>query len=179
MYKNILVAVDGSPTANVAVQEATKLAGAGVEITLFSALEDPTWNIPIEYSVAYDIEQMRESLVQSGRNLLEQAQKQLAAQGVTVKTELKDLTWQPGKSIPSAILEVAHDLGADLIVIGTHGRRGFNRLLMGSVAEQVVRLSTLPVLLVRGSDKVAEKTAEKAKVEEPYSDFPEEELMGS
>jgi nucleotide-binding universal stress UspA family protein len=174
MYKNILVAVDGSETATLAMQEAARLNGPGVSTTLVMVLEDPAWNIPVEYSVAYDVEQMRAALLQGGKSLLEHARQQMASLGVEARVDLKDLTWQPGKSIPLALLEEATSMGADLIVIGTHGRRGFNRLFMGSVAEQVVRLATLPVLLVRAQPKPVDPEASK-----PYSDFPAEELMGS
>ena len=52
--------------------------------------------------------------------------------------------------IAEQLIKEANDWGADLIIIGTHERRGFNHLLMGSVAESVIRIAQSPVLLVRG-----------------------------
>jgi len=72
-----------------------------------------------------------------------------AQPGVTVETHLLDLT-QQGGAIPDAIEHEAETWPADLIVIGSHGRSGVKRLLLGSVAEHLLRLSTRPVLLVRG-----------------------------
>ena len=72
-----------------------------------------------------------------------------------------------GFPIADLIVEYAQRWKADVIVLGTHGRRGFSHLLMGSDAESVVRSSTIPVLLVRSSDapaagsKVAAKAAAK------------------
>ncbi len=56
-----------------------------------------------------------------------------------------------GRRVPGAIVEEARRWGADLIVVGTHGRRGLDRLLLGSVAEGVARMSPVSVLLVRGA----------------------------
>lgn len=57
--------------------------------------------------------------------------------------------WEGGKDIARALLKHARDIHADLIIMGTHGRRGLRHALMGSVAEYVMRESHLPVLVVR------------------------------
>mgnify|MGYP002392576450 CR=1 FL=1 len=72
-----------------------------------------------------------------------------AAAGVAVETSLitiEDLD----ERIPEAIADDAEAWSADLIVIGTHGRRGLSRLFLGSIAEGVIRVATKPVLLIRG-----------------------------
>ena len=61
------------------------------------------------------------------------------------------LSITPSQRICDAINEEAKSWPADLIVIGTHGRHGFNHLLLGSVAEGVIRLAAKPVLVIRGS----------------------------
>ena len=67
--------------------------------------------------------------------------------GITAKGELRDVA---AGHVAKAIVETASDRGIDLIVMGSHGRRGFARMFMGSVAEGVLRASSVPVLVVRG-----------------------------
>jgi nucleotide-binding universal stress UspA family protein len=69
--------------------------------------------------------------------------------GIKAETKLIEAT-PPGARIASMIAAEAKAWPADMIVIGTHGRRGVDHLLMGSVAEGVVRISPVPVLLIRG-----------------------------
>jgi nucleotide-binding universal stress UspA family protein len=151
MYRHILVAVDGSHTAEQALREACSLAGTGVSITALCVVENPVWTLSIE-SGAYDAGLMREALLDGGKAVLEKSRQQAAEQGVTIATRLLDLTLQLGGTIADAILQAARNEGADLLVIGTHGRRGVRRLLMGSVAEALLRQSPLPVLLVRSAE---------------------------
>ena len=100
----------------------------------------------VEMSSAIDYDKFREGLNQFGRQLLAKAGEQAKAQGVTAETSLHDLR---GGRVADAIVEEARQSRCDLIVIGTHGRRGVSRALMGSDAESVVRSSPVPVLLVR------------------------------
>jgi len=57
-----------------------------------------------------------------------------------------------GQRLGHSVADVAGDWGADLVVVGSHGRRGLGRLLLGSGAEQILRTSPVPVLLIRGFD---------------------------
>ncbi|MGH8491516.1 MAG: universal stress protein [Moraxellaceae bacterium] len=150
MYQHILVAVDGSPTSNLALLEAAKLASAGATLRLVTAVEDPSWAMPLEPG-AYDQDLLHSSLLKGAKDILERAKTLLKHKGIDARTHLLDLAELPGTSIPSALLAEAQSWPADVIVIGTHGRRGINRLLMGSVAETLIRSSNTPVLLVRAA----------------------------
>lgn len=162
MYKNILIAVDGSPTSNLALLEAVKLAPADASVRVITVVENPAWSIPLDVGVMYDVEFMHTSLVKAAKEILERAKTLLQHKGINAKTHLIDLTETGSNNIPSAIMKEAEEWPADVVVIGTHGRRGFNRVLMGSVAEHVIRAATKPVLLVRApgtADDDDEKTA--------------------
>ena len=72
------------------------------------------------------------------------------AAGVAAQTKLLDA---PGKRLGDSVAEAARAWEADLIVVGTHGRRGIGRVLLGSGAEQIIRLSPVPVLVIRADEK--------------------------
>lgn len=95
-----------------------------------------------------ELENFRESLRQYTRGILDDAKALAMSLGLEVETQMRDLE---GGRVADAIVEEAKNAGCDLIVIGTHGRRGFNLLLLGSDAERVLRQSPIPVLLVRMS----------------------------
>lgn len=152
MYQRILLAVDGSPTSDLALREAARIAASGAIVRVLNVVENPLLSFPAVYGVAYDLEIVANAAREGGREVLAAAEAELARRvqpGVTVETHLLDLT-QQGGAIPGAIEHEADTWPADLIVIGSHGRSGVKRLLLGSVAEHLLRLSTRPVLLVRG-----------------------------
>ncbi|MBI3778504.1 MAG: universal stress protein [Gammaproteobacteria bacterium] len=147
MYKRILVPVDGSNTSNIALREAIQSVGDGnVELRIIHVVEDvvPVWDVEF-----LNINEIREALRQAGRQILAKAETVARDAGVRAETRLIEAT-PAGARIASVIAAEAKDWPADLIVIGTHGRRGMDHLLMGSVAEGVVRISPVPVLLIRG-----------------------------
>ncbi|MFZ5560194.1 MAG: universal stress protein [Pseudomonadota bacterium] len=152
MYQNILVAVDGSPTSNLALLEAARLAPSDAQVRVVHVIELPSWTVPLEYGVVYDVELLQTSLVKAGKDILERAKTLLKHKGIDARTQLVELAAIDAHNIPQAILQVAESWPADVIVVGTHGRRGFNRLLMGSVAETLLRSAARPVLLVRAPD---------------------------
>ncbi len=146
MYKNILVPLDGSPTSNLALQEAFKIADVGSKITAISVVENPLQG----YMVMYDYEKVHDELLLHCKNILDQAQETGIKHGhIQFETHVIDIN--PGSSydVSLAIEHAANQYHADLIVIGTHGRRGFHRFFFGSIAEMLIRQSQLPVLLVR------------------------------
>lgn len=159
MYQNILVAVDGSPTSNLALLEAARLAPTDASVRVVTVVENPVWSLPLEHGMVYDVELMHASLIKAGRDVLERARLLLKHRGLEACTQLLDL-FEMNTGIAGAILAEAEAWPADVIVLGTHGRRGVRRLLMGSVAEQVVRASHRPVLLVRASGD-SEETAQE------------------
>jgi nucleotide-binding universal stress UspA family protein len=146
MYKTLLVPLDGSATAQLALDEAlvlARLSGATVQLLhIVDAMEHITGFEP----PAVHIGDIRPRFLQAGQQILEQAAALLQAQGVAVHTTLLE---SRGERVSELIAAQATRLGADLIVLGTHGRRGVDRLLIGSDAEQLARIAPVPVLLVR------------------------------
>jgi nucleotide-binding universal stress UspA family protein len=146
MYQRILVPVDGSPTSERALQEALRLARQqSGRLELVHVLGDVRL---MEANSYINYAEMKDAMTSAGKKLL--AQTQMAAQQSGTAAEVK-LLEAGGTRIASAIVEEARQWQADLIVIGTHGRSGFSRVLFGSVAEGVVRTAHIPVLLIRGA----------------------------
>ena len=148
MYKRVLVAVDGSDTSNLGLREAIELAKDQhsalrllhvIDLTMtYSAVEAP-------YVAEY-----KNALQVAGEKVL--ADCSVAASAAGIEFDSKSIIIGTlGQHIYDAIEEEAKRWPADLIVIGTHGRRGFRRLFLGSVAEGLTRVASKPVLLVRGA----------------------------
>ena len=151
MYKKILVPIDGSETGRRGLKEAIALATEQkATLCLLHVMNDDP--IMSEMPSTFDFQKYREEMQQYGRNLLEDGQQLAASLGLEVETLLHDLK---GGRVADAILQEAKSAGCDLIVIGTHGRRGFRRALLGSDAESVLRESPVPVLLVRAPGAVS------------------------
>ena len=149
MYKHILVAVDGSDTSNLALQEAIKLAKEQQAALRLVHVVDETpayMTMDMPYSIADYQKAMREA----GQKVLATCAAAARQAGTEVDTKFVVLELL-AQRICDAISEEAKRWPANLIVIGTHGRHGFNHLLLGSVAEGVIRLATKPVLVIRGS----------------------------
>lgn len=147
MYKRVLAPVDGSSTSDVALHEAMKfVSDQKAELRIIYVIEDIA---PMGDVEVLNIHEIREALRQSGRQLLAKAEAVARAAGIEAETQLIE-TGPPGTRIASMIAAEAKAWPADLIVIGTHGRRGLDHLLMGSVAEGVLRIAPVPVLLIRG-----------------------------
>lgn len=146
MFKRILVPVDGSETARKASEQACALAKEQHAMLRFVHVvdESPIGNFQgLEQDFAAFLDALRES----GRDILMQAKDEAAKAGVDAETKLLEVIWGRPAVL---IVNEAKAWPADLIIMGTHGRSGFDRLLMGSVAEGVVRTATVPVLLIRG-----------------------------
>lgn len=153
MYKRILVSIDGSPTSDKGLDEAAKLAEVcGADLRLIHIVD------PIPFTVGYEafgrttgqdiaaIENAGQALLDAGK------QRAMAAGAKNVETVLVE---RAAERISERIVEHAKAWDAQLIVIGTHGRRGVGRLLLGSDAEQTMRISPVPILLVRSPDDAA------------------------
>jgi len=149
MYREILVPLDGSITADAGLHEAIRLAAAVKArlLLLYVMLDVPVLE---EFSAAVISGEVHARLSQQGRALLERAQREATERGVEAQTLLHDTN--TGAVADSILAEVGRH-GCDLIVMGTHGRRGIRRLTLGSDAELVLRGSPVPVLLVRHDDK--------------------------
>ena len=148
-YKRILVPVDGSPTSNAGLKEALKLAKSQhAKVCVLHVVDEMiVFNVP---EGAVNVGPVIEELRRGGRRVLEKARKLAAAQGVRAEPDLRE---SAGVRVADVITGRARRWRADLIVMGTHGRRGVNRMLLGSDAELVVRNASAPVLLVRAGTR--------------------------
>ncbi len=148
MYKHILVPVDGSKTSDLALQEAIKLAKElRSEIRLLHVVD-----VVAAYGmseVAFPIVEYEKQMRDFGEKLLSRCTETVRNSGVACNTKCAVLDTL-ARTIFEVIEDEAKTWPADLIVIGTHGRRGFRRFLLGSVAEGVMRIATAPVLSIRG-----------------------------
>ena len=144
-YKRILVPVDGSATSDNGLDEAAKLARAGgARLLLLHVVDESVaFSAPEGAGVNVVLNVLRES----GESALSKATEYTRRAKLRAETVL--LENATGR-IATAIVDQAKRWRADLIVMGTHGRRGVNRLLLGSNAELVVRNGAIPVLLVPG-----------------------------
>ena len=147
-YERILVPVDGSAASERGLEEALRLAQAlGARITILHVLENPA--VLASPDMAAYVPQAIDDLRVAGQQIADDAKARADAAGIACEVVLIETG---GKPVYEAIVGEAKRLGADLMVLGTHGRRGLARVLMGSDAEGVVREATVPVLLVRGPE---------------------------
>jgi nucleotide-binding universal stress UspA family protein len=152
MYQKILVPIDGSPTSARGLQEAIKLAKlTGARLRLLHVVDQISFASGME-AASMMTGEMLQLLREGGEQLLKKAQARVEKAGVRVDTVLCDSF---AGRVCDLVVEQATAWRADLIVLGTHGRRGFSRLMMGSDAEMIVRLAAVPVLLVRGKEAAA------------------------
>ncbi|PQV54235.1 universal stress protein [Paraburkholderia sp. BL21I4N1] len=144
MYTRILVAVDGSNTSRRAFEAALALAkSSGAVLQPFYVVE----NTPLYFEApGYDPSVLRNRLVEEGKELGAEFAKAMVEQGVKGELVVGEATSLD--DVSSTVLKAAAAFNADLLVMGTHGRRGVQRLILGSVAERCVRQANLPVLLI-------------------------------
>jgi len=146
MFKRIMVAVDGSHTSELALHEAIKLAKElDSQLLVLHVLD----SISLNWPEGGDLLVVAETLREAGKQLLNKTEAQLAKEGVTAEMKLQEIEI-PGPRVAEVIVAEAEKWPADLIIIGSHGRRGVSRLLLGSVAENVTRISLAPVMIIRG-----------------------------
>lgn len=146
MYQRILLAVDGSHSADLALDQAIVIAQAmGAEVKALYVVDDADMYFEPSYFDPYDL---ASKLAIYGREVLDTAAAKLDKAGVRHTTQLEEKPIAPGQ-ISSTIVANAESWKADLIIMGTHGRRGFRRMLMGSVSEGVLSKASTPLLLVR------------------------------
>jgi nucleotide-binding universal stress UspA family protein len=151
MYRRILVPIDGSSTAQRGLQEAMKLAQA-LDATLVLLHVVESMPVMMEVASAAVWEQLIQNLRAQGQSTLDQAHALVRAASIACEAYLEDAVAQPVCNVINAQASAHH---CDMIVMGTHGRRGMQRLLVGSDAETVIRKSPVPVLLVRSASEPA------------------------
>lgn len=143
MFKRILMPTDGSASSERAISEGLKLAKlAGAEVTFIHALENPLASGYVPAAAMSYSAELYDDLRSAATEILEDAVEMAKRAGVEARGVLAEDV-EPEEAIRRA--EADHDL----VVIGTHGRRGFNRFMFGSVAEGALRRSSVPYLVVR------------------------------
>jgi|SRR6516165_869597 nucleotide-binding universal stress UspA family protein len=153
MYERILAAVDGSVASDRALEEAINLAkDQQATLRLVHVVDDAAAYLMMETpdQVPYLIADYQKALRENGQQLLTTCAARAREAGLESETRMRT-TETLDQHIYDAIAEEAEQWPAHLIVVGTHGRRGFRRLMLGSVAEGLARVATLPVLLVHNA----------------------------
>lgn len=145
-YKRILVPIDGSETSTKALVAALQMArDNGGRVRLIHSVDELAYVTGFEYSG---------DLIKIARDyaakILDDGLAMARSAGVEADTKLIDF---PGQRLGQTVTAEASEWNADLIVVGTHGRRGLGRVLLGSGAEQIIRMSPVPVLVIRGEDR--------------------------
>jgi nucleotide-binding universal stress UspA family protein len=150
MFKKILVTVDGSDVSRRGLLEAIALA-ANQQATLY--VLNVVEGMPTAWSNYVDnqfrprrIELLLQGLRASAQRVVDEAHADARNHGLSAETLLVDAR---GRSFAEVVLEEAHRVGADLVVLGTHGRDGMERLVKGSDAESLLRRANVPMLIVR------------------------------
>lgn len=147
MYKRILVPTDGSDTAICGLREAIKLAkDMSAQIRIIHIVDELVMGSSPAYAVVMD--NVIEDLRAAGKSILTNAQTMAKEAGISADTQLVEAF---GGRAGEHILKAAQEWPADIIVCGTHGRRGLRRIVLGSDAEYLVRRSPVPILLIRAT----------------------------
>ena len=152
MYQRILVPIDGSPTALQGLAEAIRLAQMSAGQLRLLHVVDELSIIMGMAPYATPPEDLFATMRKQGQSVLDQAREQAIGQKVAADGVLLE---SMGGRLADLVVEQARSWPADLIVLGTHGRRGLGRMLLGSDAEQILRNAPVPVLLVRGQAETA------------------------
>jgi nucleotide-binding universal stress UspA family protein len=150
MFRRILVPIDGSPTSNRGLEAAIGLAtDQKAKICLLHVVDElivATGPDGMMYMPPTYIDEFIRALRASGKKLLARAEAKVRKHGIEVEAVLLETL---GRRVAEQIIKQAKKWRADVIVLGTHGRRGLSRMVMGSDAEMVLRETPIPVLLVR------------------------------
>lgn len=144
MFKHILLPVDGSSTSLVAVEKTRGLAQAFNSAVTVIYVIDPYAFSGVGTDFAYGQAQYLAAATAEANEALGSARQLLEAAGIAVASSTVE-----NHAVYRGILETASAVGADLIVMGSHGRRGLEKLVLGSVAAQVLAHAHLPILIVR------------------------------
>lgn len=143
MIQKILVASDFSESSEHALEMAIEMAHRETAtLTLLNVCGVPAYADAVGAGFVSPAPELFADLLAGAEGRLAKVKRQLAARGIPIETAVVE--GEPSEMIP----RFAEARGHDLIVVGSHGRRGFKRLFLGSVAEHVVRAATMPVLVV-------------------------------
>jgi len=146
MFHKIIVPVDGSDASSLALQSALQLAReSGGRVRLLHVVEEMAYLSGVGAFGGYSGDLLG-IMRDAGAKVLEAAVEQARQQGVETESQLHD---KFGERLSDVVADAAATWGADLVVVGTHGRRGMGRMLLGSGAEQIIRTAPVPVLVIR------------------------------
>ncbi len=154
LFKRIAVAIDGSSVAKVALRESIELAKDQQSALRIVFVVDV---VQLNAESPYELTEYEDAVRRDGDRVLKQAAALARKAGIeaeTVRLEVQSLQ----DRIADEIARNAKAWRADLIVIGTHGRRGLSRMFIGSVAESLIRIAPAPVLLIRGRQRPSESS---------------------
>ncbi|HDR9474731.1 universal stress protein [Burkholderia multivorans] len=156
MYNTIMVAFDGSASSKHALDEALKIAKAnGAQVAVVYVVDRSAL---FAYAGRFDPQALVDELRRDGIDALRAAEHAIRQASVNGDTELVE-TDGLGEDVAARLQRYANEHDVDLAVVGTHGRRGIQRMLLGSVAERFVRRACCPVLLIRGERAPASSDA--------------------
>lgn len=158
MFKRIMVGIDGSLATVAALAEAIRLAGAERASIRAVSIVERVPNIIGPGPGFVDTAALAQSLRDAAQVALGRAQDLFILTGLAGETALVDAG---DGDVASVLLRESHAWGADLVVLGTHARRGIERVLLGSTAESFLRISTIPVLLIPQREHTGERTMNK------------------
>ena len=144
MFKHILVPVDGSSTAQLAIGKAVAIAEAFKSTVTLIYVIDPYAFTGVSTDFSYGQAEYLSAATQEAQEAISSARQIFESHAVTVNGSVVE-----GHSIYQAILDTAEALNADLVVMGSHGRRGLEKLVLGSVTAQVLSHAHVSVLVVR------------------------------
>jgi nucleotide-binding universal stress UspA family protein len=153
MYKHILVAIDESDTSDLALREAISLAKDQKAVLRLVHVVDLT-PVYLTVETPYPYVEYQKAMEEAGGKILASRATTAREAGIEVESKLIAIKMF-GERIYDMIEDQSKQWPADLIVIGTHGRSGFQHARLGSVAEGLMRLATKPVLLIRGPKQKA------------------------
>jgi len=153
MYQRILVPVDGSHTSTLGLQEAIRIAiDQRAHLKLVSVVDELV--IAQNFEGLINAGELIDALRDSGEKAIKNALALVHKHDLKVEAATFETV---GDRVADIIVREAKKWKADLIVMGTHGRRGFNRMVLGSDAEGVLRNTPVPVLMVRSPEVKARK----------------------
>lgn len=144
MFKHIVLATDGSAVAKKAHQAAFDMARSMNAKVTAAFVIDPYPYMTLGEDTSNAFQAYMGAALAASEQIASELDEQAAAAGVQVEKRVVE-----SGDVAASVLHVADEIGADLIVMGSHGRTGIERLLLGSVASKVLSLSKLPVLIVR------------------------------
>lgn len=156
MYTRILVPVDGSAPSNRGLEEALKLAKlTGAQLLLLHVVDELSAAMGMAgfSTVSTDVFAL---LKEGGEQVLKEARVKAEGQGIPVQAVLVE---NFSGRLCDVVAQQVKSWGSDLLVLGSHGRRGVGRLVLGSDAEQIIRTALVPVLVVRAQDEPAASAA--------------------